>query len=111
MAQISITVNGRDYQVACDDGEEDHLHYLSEYINHRVDDLVATVGQVGEARLLLMASLMIADQLSEAFSELDELKGVSGGTERDGIPVRDSIQAIDALAGRLENIAARIEKH
>ncbi len=107
MAQVSISVNGRDYQIACEDGEEEHIAYLSQYINHHVDNLVGTVGQVGEARLLLMAALVLADELSEAYAELDELKGLanSGEGEDDA-----GVSLMEALTDRLERVAARMEK-
>ena len=74
MAQVNLKINGRDYLVACEDGEENQLTFLAEYIDHQVENLVKSVGQVGEARLLLMASLMLADELAETSQELDGLK-------------------------------------
>ncbi len=106
MAQVSIAVNGRDYQIACEDGEEEHIAYLAQYINHHVDNLVESVGQVGEARLLLMAALVLSDELSEAYSELDEFK-----TSADSKSGEDegSAALMQALTERLELVAARIE--
>ena len=98
MGQVNITVNGREYQIACGDGEEEHIEQLAAYINHHAGELVQQAGQVGEARLLLMTALVLADELSEAFAELDELKGEEGddGTPRpraggrdDGVGARD----------------------
>jgi cell division protein ZapA len=103
VAQVSISVNGRDYQIACEDGEEEHIAYLAQYINHHVDNLVESVGQVGEARLLLMAALVLSDELSEAYSELDDLK--SEAEEDDA-----GAALMEALTERLENVAARMEK-
>jgi cell division protein ZapA len=71
MAQLTVTINGRNYQVACDDGQEAHLARLGTYIDNRVKELVAAVGQVGDARLLVMVSLLLADELSDAYSSLD----------------------------------------
>ena len=108
MAEVSITVNDRVYQIACDDGEEDHIAYLAQYINHHVDNLVERVGQVGEARLLLMAALVLADELSDVYTELDESKG--GET----VPTGDGglqLEAMETLAARLETIAASLESN
>lgn len=99
MGQVNVRVNGRDYQMACEDGEEEHLVHLAEYINRHVNDLVETVGQVGEARLLLMAALVVADELADAYRKIDAQNGAS---EQSELP-------IDALASRLEGIAARLE--
>ena len=74
MADVTVTINGHDYVVACKDGEEKHLHFLADYVTKKVSSLVVSFGQIGEARLLLMAALFIADELSEAFSQLGDLK-------------------------------------
>ena len=85
--------------MACEDGEEDHLVHLAEYINRHVNDLVDTVGQVGEARLLLMSALVIADELADAYRKLDDQTGASDGDD----------EPLSGLATRLEGIAARLE--
>jgi cell division protein ZapA len=77
MAQVSVRINGRHYQVACEDGQEAHLQKLAAYIDDRVAELVRDVGQVGDARLLVMSSLLIADELADAYDELEELRGVN----------------------------------
>jgi cell division protein ZapA len=77
MAQVSVRINGRHYQVACEDGQEAHLQKLAAYIDERVSELVRDVGQVGDARLVVMASLLIADELADAYDELEELRGVN----------------------------------
>jgi cell division protein ZapA len=77
MAQVSVRINGRHYQVACEDGQEAHLQKLAAYIDERVAELVRDVGQVGDARLLVMSSLLIADELADAYDELEELRGLN----------------------------------
>jgi cell division protein ZapA len=107
MAQVNLQINGRDYLIACEDGEEKHLTFLAKYINGQVEGLVESVGQVGEARLLLMASLMVADELAETSQELDTLKesgGVVDSSAQDSDPVE-----MDQLSQRIEDIAARLE--
>lgn len=99
MGQVTVRINGRDYQMACEDGEEDHLVHLAEYINRHVNDLVDTVGQVGEARLLLMASLVIADELADAYRKIDDSNGGDG----------EASEPMAGLAERLEGIAERLE--
>jgi cell division protein ZapA len=104
MAQVEVTINGRDYRIACDDGQEDHLSSLAAYVDRRVSELVAAVGQVGESRLLVMVSLLIADELSETFSKLE-----NGGTDAAGQAADALAQATEALAEKIETIAARFE--
>jgi len=104
MAQVNLKINGRDYLVACEDGEEKHLTFLAEYIDQQVENLVKSVGQVGEARLLLMASLMVADELAETSEELDALKaGDMQATSNDD-------ETLVQICQRIEDIAARLEK-
>ena len=59
MAQITVSINNRVYEIACDDGQEEHLARLGTYIDSKVTELAASIGQVGDARLLVMASLLI----------------------------------------------------
>ena len=75
MASVNVTINGRSYQIACDDGQEAHLKRLGSYIDKRIAELVASVGQIGDARLLVMVSLLIADEMSDAYSKLESVAG------------------------------------
>ena len=90
MAQVSITINGRSYLVACDDGQEDHLLTLGGYIDEKVQQMiqqVGTAGPVGGSRLLVLAALVIADELYEAQREL-ETGERQPGAERPRVPPR-----------------------
>jgi cell division protein ZapA len=108
MAQVTVTINDRKYNVACDDGQEAHLSRLGTYIDNRVHELVAAVGQVGDAKLLVMVSLLVADELSDAYSEMDTLKsGGKGAAEADG---RLS-ESLEKLSKRIESIAASVEQN
>ena len=66
MPEISVHINGRKYPITCEEGEEEHIIRLGRHIDKRVKDLVQNVGQIGEAHLLAMTSLVMADELSEA---------------------------------------------
>jgi cell division protein ZapA len=98
MAQVSVRINGRHYQVACEDGQEAHLQKLAAYIDDRVAELVRDVGQVGDARLLVMAALLIADELADAYDELEELRGVNIVPPPDPETVRAAEAARNAAA-------------
>jgi cell division protein ZapA len=71
MGQVSVPVNGRSYTITCDDGQETRIRRLAQYLDAKVGAFVSKVGQVGEARLLLLAALVIADELSDANDALD----------------------------------------
>lgn len=116
MSQISITINGRDYSIVCDDGQEQHLSRLAEYLDKRVAELVDSVGQIGDARLLLMVGLLIADELSDAYAELSArgegaVPAQTRGRERDAARTADEMAVmIETASRRIEAIAARLEQ-
>ena len=101
MPQVTVEINGRGYQIACDKGQEAHLARLGSYIDNRVRELVAAVGQVGDARLLVMVSLLLADELSDAYAELK----VASSNDR----VAARLDREETLTIALENVASRIE--
>jgi len=71
MGQVAVQVNGRSYAITCDDGQETRIRRLAQYVDAKVAEFVGSVGQVGEARLLLLAALVIADELSDANDALE----------------------------------------
>jgi len=114
MAQVQVTVNGRNYSVVCDDGEEAHLTELSQYVDGRVSELAASVGQIGEGRLMLMAGLLITDELAEAKeriaaleSELEMATTSAAGSLTEVSAT--SVLAMETAAQRIEDIAATLE--
>ena len=110
MAQVTVSINERDYWIVCDDGQEAHVSQLGVYIDKRVDELVAAVGNVGDARLLVMVSLLLADELSEAYSDLDIAKAANGDAAA-WLNAEETLGVnIENLAKRIEDIAERLEK-
>jgi cell division protein ZapA len=107
MALVSIKINNRKYQVACDDGQEAHLTRLGNYVDKRLNELIAAVGQVGEARLLVMVSLLLTDELSDLYLEKEQNLGSTTPSARDS---EETCEAIEKLAERIENIAASFEQ-
>ncbi|MEX2450398.1 MAG: cell division protein ZapA [Rhodospirillales bacterium] len=107
MAQVSVTINGRKYPIACDDGQEAHLSRLASYVDNRIKELVAAVGQGDHARLLVMVSLLVADELSDAYAELESSRSESSGDA--GVVERHRKTAAD-YARRIEHVAAALEQ-
>ena len=108
MSQVTVQINGRSYQIACDDGQEAHLARLGQYIDNRVQELVAAVGQVGDARLLVMVSLLLADELSDAYSELKVASANDGAAAR--LDREENLTtALESVAHRIEIIAESLE--
>lgn len=108
MAQVTVSINGRKYTIACDDGQEAHLSRLGAYVDRRVGELVAAVGQIGDAKLLVMVSLLVADELSDAYSELETIKSGKGAAAAAAADDRLG-ESLTRIAGRIENIAQRLE--
>jgi cell division protein ZapA len=65
MAQVSLQINGYAYILGCADGEEEHLFALAADLERRIEEIKASTGPGGEARLLLMAALMLSDELHD----------------------------------------------
>lgn len=97
MAQVSVRVNGRDYNLACDDGEESHLRKLAHYVDSKVTALRGSGTSLADAQLLLMAGIVISDELTEATSP----SGNSGS--------QALIEQLEAASVRLEALTARLE--
>ena len=114
MSEVALTINGRVHTIGCDDGEEDHLRLLAGHIDEKVADLVDKLGQIGESRLLVMASLMIADELSDAYTRLASLEDGEAASDGAAVaPLADQAAAaatLEACAARLESLAARVEQ-
>ncbi len=110
MAEVSLTINERSYRVACDDGQEEHLKELGAFIDTRVAELVESLGQVGEQRLLVMASLLIANDLYEALQAIeDQKRGEANGKGGDPTAEERFAEALDSCAKRIEGIALSLE--
>jgi cell division protein ZapA len=65
MAQVSLQINGYAYILGCADGEEEHLFTLAADLDRRIEEIKASTGPGAEARLLLMAALMLSDELHD----------------------------------------------
>jgi cell division protein ZapA len=115
MPLVNVLINNHAYTVACDEGEEEHLRALAKFVDTRVRQLVETVGQVGDARLLLMAGLVIADELSEAMGRLEEhdkeiaaLKSTPASQEKSQNMEDELAEALEKATQQIEDIAARL---
>ncbi|MBV8650440.1 MAG: cell division protein ZapA [Alphaproteobacteria bacterium] len=116
MSQVMLTINGRSYPVACDDGQEDRIRQLGQYIDNKVTEFARKWGQIGDARLILMAGLVITDELAE-MTETARKQRRNGASAPPATPAQDRDAAteavlaagIESLADRIEAVAARLE--
>ena len=73
MAQVTVRINGYSYVVGCEDGQEPHLLLMAAQVDSRVESIKAIGGNSGEPRLLLLASLLLADELHDTRNEVEAL--------------------------------------
>jgi cell division protein ZapA len=112
MSQVSVTVNGKSYVLACGEGEEQHLVRLARAVDQRIAGIVASAGQVGEARLLLVAALMATDELWDATRQIEALRALGDPATYEKANENADPAAgveIEALAERIEAIAERLK--
>ena len=105
MALVSVTVNGREFSLSCDDGQEPRIRRLAQMVDARVAEFASNLGQVGETRLMLLGALVLADELAEAS---DALQRAQSGTPATVPETPDAAaQSIRDIARRIEAIATR----
>jgi cell division protein ZapA len=109
MPMVNVMVNNRAYTIACDDGEEEHLKQLATVVDAKAREVLGAVGQVGDARMLLMAALLIADEHNEMAA-----KAPGAEHEKKTLHLRAeaaegaAADALESAAKRLEDIAVRL---
>ncbi len=106
MAQIDILVNDRSYKVACQDGQEERLMRLAAHLDRETHALGRELGQIGEARLLLLAALTVCDELFEARMKLSEAEALAQPLDQETIG--GATRVIEAAANRVEGMGERL---
>lgn len=111
MAYVTISIGGRAYRMACDDGQEAHLAGLGEEVDARIDQLRAAFGEIGDQRLSIMAAITIADELSEARRRIRALEQEVGAERAArGAAVQKLGETEAQVAGTVTAAAERLEK-
>ncbi|WP_421790331.1 cell division protein ZapA [Hyphobacterium sp.] len=112
MGKVSVTLNGRAFTIGCEDGQESYLRELARHLDTHVSGLSKQVGQIGDLRLLLMASLVVVDELKTAENRLEALEGHLNRLKSEGggpaEPASDDglVEALNGISARLEALAA-----
>jgi len=110
MSQVSVTINGRQFRMACEDGQEGHLMNLARDLDSRIEGLRAKFGEIGDTRLTVKAALTIADSLAETGARIKRLEDELAGLQSTrGESVDRSKATRDAIAAALNAAAERIE--
>ena len=116
MPQVNVTINGRQFRMACEDGQEEHLTRLARELDGRIETLRAKFGEIGDTRLTVMAALTIADELGEMASRLrrleDELMAVQeaqvASTDRYNAAQATAAASLNAAAERIESVTKKL---
>jgi cell division protein ZapA len=110
MATVNATIAGRQFRLACEDGQEDHLQALARDLDQRIIDLRAKFGEIGDTRLTVMSALMVADELAEAMRRIRLLEEEVGALQDARVVASDRARAAsDAVVGAFNSAAERLE--
>jgi cell division protein ZapA len=111
MSQVSVSINGRVYRMACDDGQEEHLSRLARDLDARIARLRESFGEIGDTRLTVMAGLMVADELVEAKRQIKAREEEIADMKESRVAIGDRIEANElAIADAIGEAAERIEQ-
>jgi cell division protein ZapA len=110
MAQVNTTIAGRQFRLACEDGQEEHLQALAKDIDARIATLRQKFGEIGDTRLTVMAALTVADELAEALRRLRRVEEEVAGLNDARVVAADRAKAAsEAVVGAFNSAAERIE--
>lgn len=118
MAQVSVTINGRAYRMACEDGQENHLVKLAKNLDDRIVDLRGKFGEIGDARLIVMAAITVADDLAEMGKRVRQLEDELAALQDARVVSADRSRAMNAAivaafnsaSERIESISRRLNQ-
>ena len=108
MAEVDISVNGRDYKVSCDDGQEERLKQLAQYFDGHVSTIAKDLGQIGDARLMLLSALTLCDELFDAQKRINSLENATESLDSE--TAGGAARVIEAAARRIDMIAEKLDK-
>jgi cell division protein ZapA len=110
MSQVSVTINGRQFRMACEDGQEGHLMNLARELDERITRLRGKFGEIGDTRLTVMAAITVADELAEAGQRIKRLEEDLAVLQNNQLAISDRNRAAHAaIAAALGKAAERVE--
>jgi cell division protein ZapA len=110
MPTVNATIAGRQFRLACEDGQEEHLQMLARDMDERIEGLRKQFGEIGDTRLTVMAALMVADELSEAMRNMRRMEEELNGLRDARVVASDRAKAAsDAVVGAFNSAAERLE--
>ncbi|OYR21106.1 cell division protein ZapA [Brucella thiophenivorans] len=111
MATVTVTIDGKAYRMACDEGQEEHLSGLADRFDQYVTHLKSSFGEIGDLRLTVMAGIMVMDELAETQKRIKVLENEVENLRRSHDEALTSADKSDAaITGMLSDVAARLEQ-
>jgi cell division protein ZapA len=118
VSQVNVTINGRQFRMACEEGEEEHLLQLAADLDIRITRLRGRFGEIGDTRLTVMAALTLADELSETKERLQRVEPELATLQDASAVSADRAQetqgaiaaALNAAAERIESLTKRLNQ-
>ena len=119
MSQVNVTINGRQFRMACEDGQEDHVTDLARDLDARIEGLRAKFGEIGDTRLTVMAALTVADELAEMGLRVKRLEQELAALQDARVSAADRSKtaqaavaaALAAAAERVENVTRKLNQN
>ncbi len=105
MPQINVTIAGRSYRMACEEGQEAHVEGLAAGLDSRIEGLKGTFGEIGDQRLIVIASLIVCDELQELKSKIAKLEAKVAAPAAPTLNPEHLAHTVNAIAQRLESLA------
>lgn len=109
MAQVNITINGRSFGISCEDGQEQRVADLSQYVDSRLKDIAKAGGASNEAHLLVLTSLLLADEVFDLRKDVGSINENLQSAQANQNDEAAVAHAIEDLADRIDRIASRIQ--
>ena len=118
MSQVNVTINGRQFRMACEDGQEGHLMNLARDLDGRIEGLRNKFGEIGDTRLTVMAALTVADELAEKDNRIralerevaDMQEARAAAVDRDVAVQSAIVNALNAAAERVEGVVRKFNQ-
>ncbi|NCC22383.1 MAG: cell division protein ZapA [Alphaproteobacteria bacterium] len=112
MAEVNLSINGRNYGVACDDGQEQRVIELGRFVDERLREIGRAGAAGSESHLFVLTALVLADEIFDLRDHLTNHPQTNGTSQGERVSAQEEeliVRAIDSLATRIERIAGRIE--
>ncbi|WP_367717199.1 cell division protein ZapA [Nitratireductor sp. GISD-1A_MAKvit] len=110
MAQVTVTIDGKSYRMACDEGQEEHLVNLAQRFDRYITHLKDSFGEIGDHRLAVMAGIMVMDELTELQKRVRGMEGEISTLRRTRDEALSKADRSDsAVTGALGDLAVRME--